>query len=150
MARLLAERNKVFMHRRTLNFHISERHQCGYLCDRMRVRCGASCTSGSSAMADDSIYGSGCGNAPSTGVSGSIITSPPTNSGFPPTSGPTQNNAPDGSHQTLTTRGSVISTSSSASKPSSAFVSLAGLIGETGNKEPVTQRVQVCSLLIKF
>lgn len=109
----------------------------------MRARCGASCTSGSSAMADDSLYGSGCGSPP--GVGGSVVSSPPPAS-CPPTSAPNnQMSGPDGSHGTLNTRGSLISTSSSASKPSTAFASLAGLIGEatSSTKEPVQQRVRV-------
>ena len=67
--------------------------------------------------------------------------------GCPPTSGQTPLSTlppqSDG-HQTMSTRGSMVSTTSSASKPSSAFVSLAGLIGETPHaKELAMQRVRV-------
>lgn len=102
----------------------------------MRLRCGASCTSGSSACVED-----GCG-----GTYGlpSVISPPVT--GCPPTSGqnPLSAQTPQGEGHQMSTRGSMVSTTSSASKPSSAFVSLAGLIADTSlSKEPVTQRVRV-------
>ncbi|CAH1791928.1 unnamed protein product [Owenia fusiformis] len=99
---------------------------------RMRAHCGASCHSGSAGLGED-----GCGQpCPPTQTQHS--TGGDRNLTVPPV-GQT-----DGSAQTLATRGSLISTSSSASKPSSAFVSIAGLIADsTSAKDPISHRVQI-------
>ncbi|XP_064621323.1 pecanex-like protein 1 isoform X3 [Lineus longissimus] len=96
---------------------------------RIRLRCGASCTSSGSVTVDDSY---GCGPIqPATPGHQVNMTNTPT--------------VMDPNHPPLANRGSVHSTTSSASKPSAAFVSLAGLLGDSAsaNKEPVMQRVQI-------
>lgn len=104
---------------------------------RMRARCGASCTSSSSMMGEE---GYNCPN-PTTPQNTLSTLHPPGMGGMPPGQ-PLQEGG--GITQSFTTRGSLVSTASSASKPSSAFVSLAGLIADTSSvKECVQQRVRV-------
>ncbi|ELU16306.1 hypothetical protein CAPTEDRAFT_221096 [Capitella teleta] len=107
---------------------------------RMRVRCGNSCTSGSSMM-DDSACGGGC--PPPV---------PPQNPQMVPPSAATSAQNP--ADMFSTNRGSLVSTTSSAcSKPSSAFASLAGLMGDSSAgsiREQVTQRVQITDVSFVF
>ncbi|XP_074658604.1 pecanex-like protein 1 [Tubulanus polymorphus] len=116
---------------------------------RIRLRCGASCTSSGSVVVDDSFIG--CTNntgSTATGAGSTQINTTPQRPGTPglrrALSGSA--NTPtiiDPNHPNIGgNRGSVHSSSSSASKPSAAFVSLAGLLSE-GVKETVTQRMQI-------
>ena len=104
---------------------------------RMRARCGASCTSGSSMMGEEGF--GGC--PPATPQNPHAVNNPPASAGNTPSNQP-----PDSAQPPFPTRGSLVSTTSSAGKPS-GFVSLAGLIAESGStpsKEAICLRVQVC------
>lgn len=101
---------------------------------RMRTRCGSSCTSGSS-MINEDVFACRASN---TIPMNTIRTQPPSSTSV-------NSQQPDffSFHPALN-RGSLVSNASSASKPSGALSSLAGLIGD-GSKETYSQRVQVKS-----
>lgn len=113
-------------------FSLVTRGVCMCVDYRMRNRCGSSCTSGSSMMNDD-VFNCRAPNIPPTST---VRTQPPSS-----TSVNSQPPEVFSFHPTLN-RGSVVSNASSASKPSGALSSLAGLIGDT-SKECCSQRVQV-------
>ena len=103
---------------------------------RMRLRCGAGCSSGS-------VVEEGC-----MPPGGNPNNEQPQQPSAPPAVGL---NPVDGSHLTLNTRGSLVSTASSASKPSTALASLAGLISDNNSaKEPLNQKVLVSHSISKI
>lgn len=132
---------------------------------RLRMRCGAHCTSGGSHMEDP--YGCPPTTPQNTLrlTTGAIYTSSYAASLHGSTMGSNETAVPPAARSSLSgglqgsttttneipgstpymTRRSVVSTSSTASKPSSAFVSLAGLIADTSSSKesvPAQQRIQ--------
>ncbi|XP_064603904.1 pecanex-like protein 1 isoform X2 [Liolophura sinensis] len=105
--------------------------------NRMRRRCGASCTSGSSMYADAVGYTPSCVHAAtvaSSGMGGSTQTS----------ACATPHHQQDIPLQTFGNRGSVISTASSASKPST-LATITGFMDTIalGKESPLSHRVQI-------
>lgn len=104
---------------------------------KMRRRCGATCAGSSSGYSEDLPYSLSCSPAGAATALGSIGPNSRSNCS---TSTPTNQEL---ALQTLGNRGSLVSTTSSASKPS-ALVTLAGFIAEsTGSKDALPQKVRI-------
>ncbi|XP_048259849.1 pecanex-like protein 1 isoform X1 [Haliotis rufescens] len=102
---------------------------------RLRRRCDATCAGGSSAFQDDHMYSV---SPPHQYAAAAALGSTCSGPGSTPTNQPQ-----DIPLQSLGNRGSLISTASTASKPS-ALASLANLIGDSAaNKDPLPHRVRV-------
>jgi len=126
-----------------------------YVCySRLRQRCGSSCTSGSSMLADDVFTNATTGSCRTANAP--VFSTASARTSQPPSAG-TSLSRSDSLHPaaaTVLSRSSFVSTSSAlaAGKPSGAFSSLVGLIGDTTttvSKDSVigpqiNQRVQVC------
>jgi hypothetical protein len=103
---------------------------------RIRERCGTHCTSGGSHSECPPVV------VTQSSIRSSYPTHPPTESA-PGRVSLTQSSSDTAGH-TPYMRRSVVSTSSTASKPSSALMSLAGLLGDSTNtKENIQAKVQV-------
>ncbi|XP_033735638.1 pecanex-like protein 1 [Pecten maximus] len=104
---------------------------------KMRRRCGATCAGSSSGYSEDLPYSLSCSPAGAATALGSIGPNSRSNCS---TSTPTNQEL---ALQTLGNRGSLVSTTSSASKPS-ALVTLAGFLTEsTGSKDTLPQKVRI-------
>ena len=113
---------------------------CEFCVFRMRERCGASCTSGSM-MGEDGH----CGGVHASPYSHSATIGRPATAAHTPTS------QLDPLHPGVTNRGSVVSTTSSASKPSAAFINITGFMApDSTPKETLGQRVQVRAVKVSF
>ena len=107
----------------------------------MRTRCGSSCTSGSSMMNEEAFNCRGTASNPPHAIVRMQLPSGTSASAtqvcLPPTMG-----VPESLYPSYVNRGSLASNTSIASKPSSAFTSIAGLIAAESAKESYPQRVQ--------
>ncbi|OWF38383.1 pecanex-like protein 1 [Mizuhopecten yessoensis] len=111
---------------------------------KMRRRCGATCAGSSSGYSEDLPYSLSCSPAGAATALGSMGPNSRSNCS---TSTPTNQEL---ALQTFGNRGSLISTTSSASKPS-ALVTLAGFISETtGSKDPLPQKVRITDITKVF
>ena len=105
---------------------------CSMHFHRMRARCGASCTSGSSLAGEDAYH---CGTSPAT------LQMVVTTSGHPPSGTPSHPS--DATTPFASRRSGLPLVSLGSSKRGSGFGGLAGLIGDVGQKEVSQRRVQV-------